>query len=68
MDGKIYLFYLVNNQFSVMISTLCCQIESMFSYINYELSEFLIKKIINRTCLCHLDCGTSLELLFLIIK
>ncbi len=68
MDGKIYLFYLVNNQFSVMISTFYYQMESMFSYINHELSEFLIKKIINRTCLCHLDCGTSLELLFLIIK
>jgi hypothetical protein len=51
-----------------MMSTFYYQIESMFSYINYELSDFLIKKIIYRTCLCHLDCGTSLELLFLIIK
>ena len=51
-----------------MMSNFYYQMESVFSYINYELSEFLIKKIINRTCLCHLDCGTSLELLFLIIK
>jgi len=51
-----------------MMSNFYYQMESVFSYINYELSDFLIKKIIYRTCLCHLDCGTSLELLFLIIK
>lgn len=44
------------------------QKEIISSYINHNPCDNLIKKIIIRDGLCHLDCTASLELLFVIIK